>query len=258
MKKLFACLLAVTVALSAAGCQKKEEPMDVFKKAAEKNAELDSIDMTSSMNMTMAMGENSLDFGTDMDVKMSGASSDDLKYYAETSTNIMGTSLNMTMFYTEGYYYLDMEGDKMKYAMDIETMMEEAEKAGIDTVEADWISEISMEESGDDKILTFTADPAKMDSYVQELLGASGAFDELADSGMTIESVSGVYTVGKDGYYKDMKLDMTFKMTVEGTEVEMTVSMDAVINNPGQPVTVEIPSTEGYQEIDISELGLAA
>ena len=60
MKKLFACLLAVTVALSAAGCQKKEELMDVFKKAAEKNAELDSIDMTSSMNMTMAMGENSV------------------------------------------------------------------------------------------------------------------------------------------------------------------------------------------------------
>lgn len=30
------------------------------------------------------------------------------------------------MFYTDGYYYMDMMGQKMKYAMDMDKLMEQA------------------------------------------------------------------------------------------------------------------------------------
>ena len=158
----------------------------------------------------------------------------------------------MTMFYTDGYYYMDAMGQKIKYAMDADEMSEQAAGSAGMGVDVTWMSDITLEEKGEDKLIKFTGDPSKMDSFVEEILANSGSGME--DMEMTLKSVSGECLVSADGYLKSENLSMEIELSAQGQTVSMVMDMAAVYNNPGQPVTVELPSTDGYTEVDASAL----
>lgn len=109
-----------------------------------------------------------------------------------------------------------------------------------------------MTKDGDNQILTFVADPVKMNDTMQEAmgimdstLGAAGASD------ITMKEVSGTYVVNKDGYFSSSTMKMVFEMDVEGTVMTVTGDVTMNVNNPGQSVEVTIPDTEGYEEIEM-------
>ena len=66
---------------------------------------------------------------------------------------------------------------------------------------------------------------------------------------------SGKAIVDENGYYvkEDMSLDMDMVMTDSETGESETVSyvmeVHMNINNPGQEVKFELPSTEGYEDL---------
>ena len=161
----------------------KLDPKEVYSEAMKKNAELKS--------MEMAM---------EMDMKADGYKTDDIKCLITNTTSAQGESIEMTIFYTDGYYYMDAMGQKIKYAMDADEMSEQAASSAGMGVDVDWMSDISLEEKGEDKHITFTGDPSKMDAFVEEILANSGSGMEGME--MTLKSVSGECLVGADGYLK--------------------------------------------------------
>lgn len=229
----------------------KLDPKKVYSEAMKKNAELTSMDMVMDMNMDMKFGEETM--AMEMAMKADGYNTDDIKCLITNTTSAEGESFEMTMFYTDGYYYMDAMGQKVKYAMDASAMSEQAEasSAGME-VDVEWMSDITLEEKGEDTLLTFTGDPSKMGSFVEEILANSGS--DMEGMEMSLKSVSGECLISADGYLKSEKLVMEIELSAQGETASMVMDMAMTYNNPGQPVTIELPSTDGYTEVDASAL----
>lgn len=259
MKKLMktaAVVMSAVMMLSMAACAKKADPKEVFDVAVKKNAEMTDMDMDSTMTMKMTQGEQSMDISMKMNAKMNNINTEKMQYLATTTSTAAGQSMEANIFYTDGYYYIDTQGQKIKYAMDLNELMESVKQSTESTnLASDEMKEITMKEDGDNKILTFTADPEKMDTYVQDMMSAmSGQAAGLEGLEMTFKEASGEYTVNKDGYYTAMKMKIIIEMTMDGETVTMDMDIDSTINNPGQAVEITLPDTADYTEIDMSAM----
>lgn len=253
MIRTAAVIMSTIMVFSMTACAKKEDPKAVFDAAVKKNSELTSVDMDTTMKMTMAQSEESMDISVDMNMKMSNLNDESMQYLAETKTSTMGQSMDATIFYTDGYYYMDGMGQKIKYPMDLTEIMESVKQSTDSTnLTSDQMKEITIQKEGDNTILSFTGDPEKMNSYVDEIMSSmSGVASGMEDVEMTFKEASGTYTVNKDGYYTDMTMNMTVDMTMQGETISMVLEMNGKVNNPGQEVTVELPDTADFIEVEM-------
>ena len=243
-------------AAAVTGCAGKQDPKEVYDAAVAKNAALESVDVDADMKIGLTMGEENMEVEVATNIKADQSDKEHLKYLTTASTTLQGQSIETTAFYTDGYYYMDAAGQKLKYPMDVEEMIKTIEDSvGTAEMTSDSMESIELKEDGDNRILTFTADPEKMSGYLDEVMGSLGDMGALGDVNMTIDSASGEYTINKDGYYTDMKMDMAITMEAAGSTMNMTIGMTGSYNNPGQAVEVTIPDTEGYTEIDPALMG---
>ena len=238
MKKYFALLLSAAMVLSLAGCGGGKDARTIYDEASKKTSELQEMDIETTAAMTMTQG-------------------DQTKYLAAGKTTMAGQDIDMKMYYEGGYYYMETMGQKIKYAMDLNQLMEQVKQSTEGAnMESSYMKEIKAKKDGDNQVLTFTADAEKMDSYVQDIMGSmSGAIAGAEDIAYKIKSASGEAVVNKDGYFSSMNIKMSMDMTVQGETVGVEMNTNAVYHNPGQAVTLTAPDLEGYQEIDPAALG---
>lgn len=257
-KKLAALLLAAAVGVSAAGCAKKD-PETIYKEAVEKANQANSMDTSVNMSMAMTMGEESLDMDIAMDMKMSGLKEGDLKYSMEGSVGLMDQSVDMKQYYADGYQYVDMMGMKVKQAVELDQIMEQARSlAEGGNMGLEYIENLTAEKDGDNTILSYTVNGEKITELTQEYMGsmmeavgASGQDMEALFEGLdfTINSASGTMTVNKEGYASAYQMDMDMDVSAEGESVNLVIGAEYVVNNPGKEVEVTIPDTSDYTEI---------
>ncbi|WP_367568758.1 DUF6612 family protein [Lacrimispora sp.] len=252
MKKVLALLLTGAMALSLAGCG-GQNAKKIYDGAAKKTAELDSMDVSSVIAMKMTQGEETVDISMDMDMKISGINTDSMKYQADANTNMMGQNQELSMYYENGYYYMDAMGQKIKYAMDLDAMMEQIKQSTEgSSMDSSYLKDIQAKKDGENQNLTYTVDATKMDSYLQDIMSQMGTDAE----GVTynIKEASGEAVVNKDGYISRQKVKMVFDMELQGEAISMDMDVDSTYNNPGQTVEVTTPDLEGYEEVDASAL----
>ena len=165
-------------------------------------------------------------------------------------------SIDTVTFYQDGYCYAETMGTKIKYAVDMESMIETInQSAGLASMDTSYFKNITLKKDGDTRTISFTTDPGQMNEYVSQIMGAmSGAMMAGGDVEMTVKELSGSYTIGKDGYYTSSTVDMVIDMVASGITCSVTGNVKATYNNPGQPVEVVIPDTEGYQEVNMTDM----
>lgn len=245
------CCAAIGLS-SGCGGKKEQDPMELYKAAVEKNAELEDLDMSLGTNMKMKVGEDSTDIKMDMDVLMTGYRSQDMKYQADTTMGLMGQSFDMTMYYTDGYYYMELNGQKIKYPYALDQIVELTEKSRNSAVEAEAIKELKAEKEGENTRLNFQADPEKMTEYTKDLFGnMQGSMQAWqADYEFTISEVSGSYLINPDGYYIESTVNMTMQMDVSGQKVDVNAEVIGKVNKPGEKVEVKLPEDlSSYTEV---------
>lgn len=76
MIKTAAVIMSTIMVFSMTACAKKADPKEVFDAAVKKNSELTSLDMDTTMKMTMTQGEETMDITVDMNMKMSNMNED--------------------------------------------------------------------------------------------------------------------------------------------------------------------------------------
>lgn len=249
MKKCFILLLAAATALSLAACGGARDPKAIYDDASKKTSELTSMDVDSVVNMQMLQGEKPTDIKMSLNMKMAGINTESLKYLAQGTTDIAGQSIDISMYYENGYYYMNSMGQKIKYAMDLDAMMKQikqtTEGAGMDS---SYMKEITAKKDGGNQILTFTVDAEKMDAYVQDIMGQVGT--DMEGVTYTIKEAGGDATVSKEGYFTNSKIKMSMEMNSQGETISMTMDTDSTYNHPGRAVEVAAPDLTGYTEID--------
>lgn len=239
-------------AAKAEDTAKELDPLELYTQASEKSRELQDMEMTIDMQMKLMQGEESLDIGSKMDMKIKGNGTDTMEYYTDSVTTLMEQEISSTMFYKDGYYYMDTMGQKYKYAYDVQQLMEQVEESiSASAPEISGIQNIAAEEKDGTTILTFDVDPSQMNAYVENALGALG--DASQTGSVEIQKVSGTCTVGSEGYFTTTDLNMSFSMDIQGTAVDVEATAASSISNVGDQVTISYPEDlNEYTEVDAS------
>lgn len=254
MKRLMTALLAAVMTVTMAGTAlAAEDPAALLERVTQKANELDSMDCDLGVHAVMVMQDPEMDLDLSlnldmmMNMKMEQIKSGNLRYKADMAMEFLGQTEYATVFYKDGYYYMDSNGEKIKYPMDLNSMIASVEQT---TAAADLapslMKSLSVREEGENRVLSYVADPAKMNAYVQDalkpLLGSM-------DVGMIIREVKGEYVINKDDYYTSMNMYMVMDMSSYGETLRIIMLLEGNLNNPGQPVNLELPSTDGYSDL---------
>ena len=116
----------------------------------------------------------------------------------------------------------------------------------------DWIAEISIEEENDSQIITFTGEAGKIEEYLRRSMEYSQS--PMADMKMKVKKNQGEVMVDSQGYMKSQILKVELTLDMNGSQIDMTINMKLVYHWPGEVVPVELPSTDGYIEVDTESL----
>lgn len=248
--------LACAGLIAFSGCGKKD-PYTAYTDAAKKTSELKSMEVDFDIKMTMSVNEESMDLTTTSSSKMSGINTKDLKINTEMNVSALGQSNKLNTYYTDGYYYTDTAGAKIKYAMDLDEIQSQLGSSGIQTdLKKEDFKEISIEEKDKKEFLTFTIDGDKMTSLTNTAMASLQGFTAGMDTSIDMGDVSGTATVNKDGYFEESTMSFPLTIEVAGQEMSLNMDMNYTYVNPGKEVTVELPEDlSDYQEIDMTGLG---
>ncbi len=251
--------------VSVSGFAAETDPWQVYEEALTKQNELDGMDMSMSTAVSMMIGDQINDITLDMDCQMNGLQSGDLEMAAtmnytmggEQLSDTMNVLTNARMYYTGGYLYMDMfdadvmgedavDYGKIKYPADIDSVMAQfGGSTDIMELNKEAISELTLEEDGDTKILRYALNADNTNSIIESVLGQFGNTGSSISAELyQITECTGTMTINSDGYIESQSMDLAMNVSLGDEDAETvyySVNMDADILNPGQEVTVELP-----------------
>lgn len=264
MKKFISVLLSVMLVFAMVGCgggeeKVKDEPKDpkvLLEDATAKMQDIESMDFSMLMDMNMEMAGEAIDMQMEMDVQVQDQGKETMKLAMPMTMKMpsQGVTMEMNMYYTEGYYYMDMLGMKMKTPMDVAEMMEGMEEGtSAADIGTEGMKDLEMEEKEDGYVISFVGDTEKMLDYTESAMASMQSMAGMEGAEMTLDEIKGTITIDKDGYISEQVVDMAMTMTVEGEAVATTMTMTLTYNSIGEDVVVELPDLSEYQEASLTE-----
>ena len=248
-------LLLIVMLCGLMGCAKEPEPTpeEVYAAAYEKINSLTGIDADLTIEIAMtAEGEN-IEAEVEASLLMEEPNSENMKMDMGMTMDMLGIAMDIHTYYADGYYLMDMMGQKIKYPMDLEEAM--GSSAVMREVALDVLSEITMTEEDGMRILTFSVDAKKlMDEEMEDYLNNIPLV--VNSAGLTYQQFQGVMKVNEEGYPVEIALQIAYSTWVkddtwaDGAKIDCDANVVMVYNDPGKPVTVELPDASEYIEVD--------
>ena len=220
------------------------------------------MDLTADVSATVSMaGEQVMELSMPMDMKMDM----DLTHMDQSSISMTG-KMDMTMdealveaggettvsqdvsyYYTDGVYYMDLGDQKVSMPMSFEDAM--GQISGLDQMQSSepicMIDSIST--SGNTTTVTYSG--AAMGSMVDTVMSEMGMDADSTGVEIQMGDMSSSVTIA-NGSIRSMKITMQINMTVEGVSMTMDMTMDCTVNETGDGVSVDIPEDlSGYTEL---------
>ena len=231
-----------------------------YVKASEQMSAASQSDMTMSIAASVEMDDvqvMSLDMPIDVKLDMDMEQMDQSKIAMTGKAKVemneelvdpgMETKVeqDIAYYYTDGVFYMNMGGQKVKMDMSFEDMMQQmGDLSAMQKTEPICMID-SIEKSGNTSTVTYSASGMNgLIDYVLQNMGMT-----TADMGVTIDDMSAKVTVSND-MIKSMDVAMQLTMTVEDQTMTMDVTMNCTVNKLGSGVTVTLPSDlDTYEEM---------
>lgn len=191
----------------------------------------------------------------EMNMKMNHISEPALmRYMAYCRMTAPGNEqITYSMYYLDGYSYIDMMGQKMKMPMPMADLMQKSmTSSNAFDVPVDLIKDLNLWNEGENRVIGFTIDENRMNEYVQNVLSAAGLGSILDGFGLNLRNMRGEYVVNPNNDMIKMRLKMDMDMTMDGETITMTMDGDVGIADPGQPVDVPLPNIAEYVDVTAS------
>lgn len=280
MKKLLALIMALALAFSVTACSGGNNKSDsssedtgrtaqeILESNLEKSKDMKDVDMTmavkyvyetssedSSSSDSSSEDSSSQTISMNYDAKISDSGEDNMKMAMEGALSASGVSIDMNIYYSDGYYYLNMMDQKMKQQMDVSNLQKQISSTTSQSqLPVDNYKNIVVSQDDDgNTVLDYELNEDGLNEYIQmaadQISSASGSTASSGDlDGIRISSFSGTRTLDKDD--NTLKDSAEFVMVSSSYEGEtVTVTMEVTYNNPGKSVTVTLPDDlNDYQE----------
>ena len=129
MKKISALFLSCILLFSITACQKKRTAKEVMQSSLKQSSSLKDADFNGNASYTIETGkegsQSTINFKMNFDTKLQTLKKDNLKMSMTSTINMLGQNINMTMYYADGYYYMNSNGTKQKMKMDIASLQKQ-------------------------------------------------------------------------------------------------------------------------------------
>lgn len=185
-------------------------------------------------------------------LKMSIPDNGDMKYLMDMDMNmsILDETQEIRTFYTNDYLYMDIDGEKRKYYAPFSSAAQEANQFSMMSPDSmAYIQDVSMADNGNGTTtIYYTTNHAEMNTMLESMMGSLESAYPGGFSSVTIQTCKGEMTLDSAGTVIQERavIDMT-AVSSEGKSMPHHIFMEMNYNNPGQPVTISLPSTEGYE-----------
>lgn len=232
----------------------REELTAVWKAASEKTGALTSVALSTSMDLYVRSGKENFESSVNTEILLDEAGQEDMTCLWNTDASLNEElSVETVTFYTGGYYYLDLPDRRIKCVLSPEQMEEQFENMiSVWKLNPDCVSEISIKEESDSRIITFVGEPEQIEEYLRRSMEYSKS--PMADWDMKVVKNQGEVMVNSQGYMKSQILNVELALGMNGSQTGLFMNMKLVYRWPGEPVPVELPSTDGYTEVDTESL----
>ncbi|MDR1272906.1 MAG: hypothetical protein LBK04_07965 [Clostridiales Family XIII bacterium] len=248
MKKVLAVILLFAMVLAFTACGGSDGgAYKIYEEAANKinGAESVSMDFTLDMKMT----REALNDG-DMNISMEGpisvvGSGGKIQVHMQAAMDSLGQKNNLTMYYKDGFAYMEMMGSKFKQALSAEQAMSGA-SAKIESFAKSSVKSSKVEDASGGKKATLVV---KGDAFKDQVNKALAQEGESRSPDMNFGDATVVVVVDADGNIQEYSVDMTFDMAIGGTNVK-TVMKTKMGNIKIGGITIDFPADlSSYQEM---------
>ena len=218
IKKVTALLLSCMLFFSISGCQKKRTAKEVLKSSLKQSSKLKDADFSGEASYKIANSEASsssnVTIKMNFDTKLQTVDKDQLKMSMTSTLNMLGQTMDMNMYYSDGYYYMNTNGTKQKIKMDIAGLQKQIQSTtGQTSLPAKYYKDLKLSEKDGNTILKYSINNDGLNQYVKE----------------------------------------SIQMVMESGDNEtgsITLKMNLTYHDPGKSVTVTLPDDlNTYQEI---------
>lgn len=233
---------------------KESEGRRLYMGASYRNTQLQDLDSKSVVSISVSMDGMSIGTVSTMASKYKDLNTESMKYLVTNDMQMFGQSIKETGFYENGFYYLDSLGQKLKAAVDVESMTLEIQNASAaPLVDTNYITDFKITEEQGNRVITYRVDASAFASEINQsmaMMGSDSAEDEVT---IHYRDMSGRAVVTPDGYcqsdYITMVMDLA-STTEEAVKITLAITMDVSYVNPGQPVDFALPSKAEYTLVE--------
>ena len=183
------------------------------------------------------------------DTKLQTVDKNKLKMSMSSTVNMLGQSIDMKMYYNDGYYYMNTAGTKQKMKMDIESLQKQLQSTtGQTSLPVKYYKDLKLSEKDENNVISYSINGDGLSKYVKDITSSMSAITGGSNS-IKITSMSGTKTLND----KDLPIKESIKMVIESDDNEVgkiTLKMDLIYHNPGKSVSVTLPKDlNTYKEV---------
>lgn len=253
IKKVTALLLSCMLLFSISGCQKKRTAKEVLESSLKQSSKLKDADFSGEASYKIANSEASsssnVTIKMNFDTKLQTVDKDQLKMSMTSTLNMLGQTMDMNMYYSDGYYYMNTNGTKQKIKMDIAGLQKQIQSTtGQTSLSAKYYKDLKLSEKDGNTVLKYSINNDGLNQYVKDVTSQMTTVTGGSNS-IKISSLTGTKTLND----KDLPVKESIQMVMESGDNEtgsITLKMNLTYHDHGKSVTVTLPDDlNTYQEI---------
>lgn len=253
IKKVTALLLACMLLFSISGCQKKRTAKEVLQSSLKQSSKLKDADFSGDASYKIANSDvsssSNITIKMNFDTKLQTVDKDQLKMSMTSTLSMLGQTMDMNMYYSDGYYYMNTNGTKQKMKMDIAGLQKQIQSTtGQTSLPAKYYKDLKLSEKDGNTVLKYSINSDGLNKYVKDITSQMTTVTGGSNS-IKISSLTGTKTLND----KDLPVKESIQMVMESGDSEVgsiTLKMNLTYHHPGKSVTVSLPEDlNTYQEI---------
>ncbi len=254
IKHLITVILILAVAILPTGCgEETPEPAEFLNTVFENYKETMSFQGTAEMMFETTYSGQTMSYEMNMDMGLDFNDIENPKMAIDLTTSMTGMTVDMSMYYNDGYSYVDVLGMKIKQESPVD-MLEDYYDFSLSIPEIAYIVDVTMTEEGDNYLLTYSVNEEEQNEILNDMMSSMGEEFDVDTMTESIEytKLSNSILADKDGNIisQDIVMEVTITMDGESMDMSLTGSMD--YKALGEDVVIEFPDFSDYVESDIS------
>ena len=174
IKKVTALLLSCMLLFSISGCQKKRTAKEVLESSLKQSSKLKDADFSGEASYKIANSEASsssnVTIKMNFDTKLQTVDKDQLKMSMTSTLNMLGQTMDMNMYFSDGYYYMNTNGTKQKIKMDIAGLQKQIQSTtGQTSLSAKYYKDLKLSEKDGNTVLKYSINNDGLNQYVKDV-----------------------------------------------------------------------------------------